>query len=101
VLDNSHTVVRYRIRAAGRPFDTNVNILRAKTPGVDIEDLRKGYRGELASIGATGVTDSKPIKLDGDDGPWSPSSPHREHRLRRHAALLALGLKAPVRRPLV
>ena len=51
-----------------KPFNTNVNILRAKAPGVDIDDLRKGYRGELDSIGATGVTASKPIRLDGDAG---------------------------------
>ena len=51
-----------------KPFNTNVNILRAKAPGVDLGDLRNGYRGELDSIGATDVTDSKPISVDGDDG---------------------------------
>lgn len=51
-----------------KSFNTNVNILRAQAPGVDLDDLRRGYRGELDSIGATNVTDSEPISVDGDKG---------------------------------
>jgi hypothetical protein len=50
-------------------FSTNVNIIRVKAPReVAPKDLRDTYRGELDSIGATGVTDSTPFAVDGDDG---------------------------------
>jgi len=52
----------------GKQFSTNINILRENPSGdVDVDDLREQYRGQRDSVGATGVTDSTPVSLDGDD----------------------------------
>ena len=52
----------------GGTFNTNVNILREKVgDDAGIDDLRKIYRGQLTSTGATNITASRPAEVDGDD----------------------------------
>ena len=64
------SVIRFDllIGKKGGTFNTNVNILREKV-GEDIgnDDLRKVYRGQLESVGATSISGTRPASLDGDD----------------------------------
>jgi hypothetical protein len=56
------------IAKQGGTFNTNVNIIREKLPADEkLEDLRKIYRGQLNSVGATNITGSRPAAVGGDD----------------------------------
>ena len=68
--DAEGSVINFDLLALekGGSFNTNLNVLREKLPdGAGLEDLRKIYRGQLNSVGATSITGTREAAVGGDE----------------------------------